>query len=220
MTAASLALADHLRIRGPRLTLRYPEPADALDLFRLGRDPAVTRFFSWGPYEREDQARQWIATLPERRRDGVAFEFVVALGDEVIGVTLLSELDARDRRGVVGTWLGREHWGTGANRETKALVAHLAFETLGLERLGAYADVANHRSQRALDRIGFRREGVLRAFHRHRGEPHDVAVFALLRADWERSELAGVPWHLGDAGRVVSNQERPAQATPRAMQRP
>ncbi|HWH10609.1 MAG TPA: GNAT family protein, partial [Solirubrobacteraceae bacterium] len=46
-----------------------------------------------------------------------------------------------------GTWLGRAHWGTGANRDAKALIARLAFGSLGLERLGAYADVRNLRSQ-------------------------------------------------------------------------
>ncbi len=110
-----------------------------------------------------------------------------------IGITLLSELSRRDRRAVVGTWLGRAHWGTGANRETKALICRLAFETLGLERLGAYADVRNARSQGALERLGFAREGVLRGFHRHGGEARDVALYSLLRSEWERGELASVP---------------------------
>jgi ribosomal-protein-alanine N-acetyltransferase len=110
-----------------------------------------------------------------------------------IGITLLSELSRRDRRAVVGTWLGRAHWGTGANREAKALVCHLAFGALGLERLGAYADVRNTRSQSALERIGFEREGILRGFHRHRGQARDVVLYSLLRSDWEGGELARVP---------------------------
>jgi ribosomal-protein-alanine N-acetyltransferase len=187
-------LADHrVRIRGPRLTLRYPEPADAPALFALASDPAVTEFFSWGPYADASEARAWIDTLPERRRAGTALEFAVTLDDSPIGITLLSELDGRDRRGVVGTWLGRAHWGTGANQEVKALMACLAFSALGLERLGAYADVENVRSQRALERIGFRREGVLRAFHRHYGRPRDVVLYALLADDWRAGELARHP---------------------------
>ncbi len=82
-------------------------------------------------------------------------------------MTGLTELSRRDRRAVVGTWLGRSHWGTGANRESKALIAHLAFRLFGLERLGAYADLDNPRSQRALANVGFQREGVLRRWHRH-----------------------------------------------------
>ena len=109
-----------------------------------------------------------------------------------IGVTGLSELSRRDRRAVVGTWLGRRHWGTGANRESKALIAQLAFRVLGLERLGAYADLDNPRSQRALANLGFEREGVLRRWHRHGQDVHDVIVSSWLEEEWQRSELAQI----------------------------
>jgi RimJ/RimL family protein N-acetyltransferase len=63
---------------------------------------------------------------------------------------------------------------------------------LGIERLGAYADLENTRSQVALERIGFVREGVLRSFHWHADRPRDVVTFSLLRSDWERSPLAQI----------------------------
>jgi ribosomal-protein-alanine N-acetyltransferase len=159
----------------------------------MARDEEVTRFFSWGPYLAEADAAAWLATLPARRGAGIALELaIVDAADRPLGITLLCEFAARDRRCVVGTWLGRDHWGTGVNREAKALVARLAFDRLGIERLGAYADVRNLRSQAALERVGFRREGVLHAFHRHGDAPRDVAIYALLRADWVASPLAEV----------------------------
>jgi len=100
---------------------------------------------------------------------------------------------------VVGTWLGRAHWGTGANHQAKGLLAHLAFGPLDLERLGAYADINNIRSQIALERLGFRREGLLRAFHRHHGEPCDVAIYALLRSSCEQTRLAETPASISGA---------------------
>jgi len=184
--------------RGPSLSLRYPELRDATALFALASDPEVTRFLSWGPYEDPRETLAWLGKLPQRRARGVALELaVVDEFDQPVGITLLSEIDRRDRRAVVGTWLGREYWGTGANRETKALMARLAFGRLGLDRLAAYADVLNTRSQAALERLGFEREGVLRAFHRHYDAVRDVALYALLRRDWERGELARVPAQLG-----------------------
>jgi len=109
-----------------------------------------------------------------------------------IGVTGLSELAARDRRATVGSWFGRESWGSGANRESKAIIAALAFRHLGLDRLTAWANTRNGRSQVALERVGFRREGVLRGWHRHGDARHDVVVFGMLRAEWEASPLAAV----------------------------
>jgi ribosomal-protein-alanine N-acetyltransferase len=109
-----------------------------------------------------------------------------------IGVTGLSEIARRDRRAVVGTWLGREHWGSGANGESKALVLALAFRRLGLLRVSALAHPENVRSLAALERLGFEREGVLRGWHLHRGVPRDVAILRLMRDDFENGPLAGV----------------------------
>ncbi len=182
---------DELVVRGPSLALRYPSSRDAPALFALASDPDVTRFFSWGPYRSEREAHAWLTTLPERRASGIALELaVVDNADNAIGITLPSERHQRDRRAVVGTWLGRSYWGTGANRETKALITHLAFGLLELERLGAYADVRNTRSRTALERIGFTREGILHGFHRHDDVQRDVALYSLMREQWTRGELA------------------------------
>ena len=190
--------AGPLTVSGPLLTLRYADDDDAAALFELGRDPAVTGFFSWGPYERVAQAEAYVAGLAVKRDRGELLEFVIEHPEAgVVGVTGLSEFSLRDRRCVVGTWLGRPFWGTGANAESKALVARLAFEALAMERLTALANTRNGRSQRALERLGFRREGVLAAWHRHGETVHDVVVLGLLRAAWERSPLARVPGQVG-----------------------
>jgi N-acetyltransferase len=178
-------------VRGPSIGLRYATAADAAALLRLGSNPEVTRFFSWGPYSSIDEPHTYIAGLAGERTRGERLDFlIVDERDEPIGVTGLTEYSRRDRRAVVGTWLGREYWGTGVNRESKALIAHLGFEVIGLERLGAYADLENPRSQAALERLGFVSEGRLRRWHRHGDRVHDVLVYSWLRDEWKRSELS------------------------------
>jgi [ribosomal protein S5]-alanine N-acetyltransferase len=203
-----------VEVVGPSLTLRYATASDAAVLLALGSDPEVTRFFSWGPYASIEEPARYVAGLEDERDRGERLEFLIvdqirdraAVSDRSagaatrstgtpgrpLGVTGLTELSQRDRRAVVGTWLGRAHWGTGANREAKALIAHLAFGVLGLERLGAYADLDNPRSQVALERIGFVREGVLRRWHRHGEQVHDVIVYSWLAEEWERSPLRDI----------------------------
>ena len=181
-------------VEGPNLTLRYATQDDADALFALAGDPAVTRFFSWGPYTHPEQPRAYIASLEGKREAGTLLDFLIVhreLGP--IGVTGLSELAARDRRATVGSWVGHRYWGSGANFESKALIAALAFERLGLHRLTAWANTRNGRSQVALERIGFRPEGVLTGWHRHGDVYHDVVVFGMLRRGWERSRLREVP---------------------------
>jgi ribosomal-protein-alanine N-acetyltransferase len=191
---AVTSASDPLVVRGPRLSLRYATAADAPRLFELGADPAVTRFVSGGPYETLAQPEAYIASLPGRRAAGELLDFVIVDPEQgPVGVTGLSELSRRDRRATVGSWLGHRFWGSGANVEAKAMITALAFQRLGYERLTAWANTRNGRSQRALERVGFRREGVLAAWHRHGAAVHDVVIFGMVRAAWERSPLHAVP---------------------------
>jgi [ribosomal protein S5]-alanine N-acetyltransferase len=197
-----------LQVDGPTLSLRYATGEDVEALFGLASDPAVTEWFSWGPYTDRAQPAAYVASLEAKRESGELLEFLTVHREHgPIGVTGLTELSVRDHRATVGTWFGRDWWGTGANRESKALVAALAFEHLGINRLTAWANVHNGRSGRALTKVGFRHEGTLRAWHVHASGVHDVDVFALLRDEWLRSDLREIPvtvtgtapdvWNLG-----------------------
>jgi [ribosomal protein S5]-alanine N-acetyltransferase len=186
-------VAEDLTASGPALTLRYPRAQDAPRLFELASDPLVTDPFSWGPYEKQAEAAEWIASLPRNRADGIALEFAITdQADRPIGVISLLEISRRDRRCVIGIWLGREFWGSGVGDEAESLLAHIAFGPLAMERLGAWVDVNNRRSQRAFERLGFTNEGVLRSFQRHYDKPHDLVSYSLLRSEWEGSPTASV----------------------------
>jgi [ribosomal protein S5]-alanine N-acetyltransferase len=190
MSYSSASIALH----GPTLTLRLPTPDDAPALLELASDPDVTRWFSWGPYRTLEEPLAYIERLAGQRERGEQLDLLVVHREHgPAGITGLSEFSARDLRCTVGTWFGRRFWGSGANRESKALVARLAFGVFGLHRIGAYSNPANERSTRALVSAGFRREGVLRDWHRHDARFHDVNVFGLLRAEWAEGPLAAVP---------------------------
>jgi len=190
MSYSSASIALH----GPTLTLRLPTGDDAPALLDLAAGRIQVGWFSWGPYTSVDEPRAYIERLAGQRERGEQIDLLVVHRERVpAGITGLSEFSGRDQRCVVGTWFGRRFWGTGANRESKAIVAHLTFAVLGLHRLGAYSNPQNERSTRALLGLGFRHEGVLRGWHRHGGRHHDVNVFGMLRADWEDGPLAAVP---------------------------
>lgn len=191
--AASAADADatDLQVVGRDYMLRFATPDDAQQLFDLGSDPAVTRFFSWGPYTSIDQPLGYIASLESSRESGRLLEFVIVQRETnlIVGVTGLTEFSMRDRRAVVGSWMGHKYWGTGVNLASKALVLSLGFNHLGLERISAYSHVRNGRSKAALERLGFVNEGILHSWHRHRDEPQDVYIHCLQKELFRRSEI-------------------------------
>jgi ribosomal-protein-alanine N-acetyltransferase len=185
--------AGDFQVIGHTHLLRFATRDDADQLLGLASDPAVTRFFSWGPYRSIDEPLAYIDSLAEKRARGALLEFVIVerASGQITGVTGLTEFSKRDRRAVVGSWMGHRHWGTGVNQASKSLVLGLGFRRLGLNRISAYSHVNNGRSAKALERIGFRPEGVLHAWHWHRGEPQDVTLHCLLREQYEQTEMAG-----------------------------
>jgi [ribosomal protein S5]-alanine N-acetyltransferase len=190
MSKSSASIALH----GPTLSLRLPEPDDAAALLELAGDAEVTRWFSWGPYTTIEQPLRYLDRLAGQRERGEQIDLLVVHREHgPAGITGLNEFSPRDLRCMVGTWFGRRFWGTGANRESKALVAHLAFAVLGMHRLGSYSNPDNVRSTKALLGVGFRHEGVLRHWHRHGEDYYDVHVFGMLRSDWETGPLAEIP---------------------------
>src|SRR3954453_12954261 len=73
----SIAQVDDFTVGGPTMALRLPEAGDAPALFRLASDPEVTRFFSWGPYREESEARAYLERLPAQRERGEHLDLVV-----------------------------------------------------------------------------------------------------------------------------------------------
>lgn len=105
---------------------------------------------------------------------------------EVLGSTSYYAIEEARRSIAIGhTMLGRPHWRTAINTESKLLLMAHAFGTLDALRLEWHTDIRNERSQQAIARLGAQREGVLRA-HRQRpdGSWRDTVCFAMLADEW------------------------------------
>jgi RimJ/RimL family protein N-acetyltransferase/nitroimidazol reductase NimA-like FMN-containing flavoprotein (pyridoxamine 5'-phosphate oxidase superfamily) len=105
---------------------------------------------------------------------------------EVIGTTSYHLTDPENRSLAIGyTWLGRPWWRSGINTEAKLLLLERAFGTLGAVRVSWFTDERNDRSQRAIERLGATREGILRS-HRRRpdGTWRDSVLYSMTTDDW------------------------------------
>jgi RimJ/RimL family protein N-acetyltransferase len=170
----------------PRLVLRWLEERDLAALQAIFSNPEVLRYWGGEPTPDEDAARR----LLEAIRAGFARQDLFQWGlarredDRVVGTCTLTRIDARNRRAEVGFALGREHWGHGYAGEAMRRLLHFAFRDLDFVRLEADADPRNERSVAVLERLGFRREGLLRERWLVAGEAQDSVIHGLLRREW------------------------------------
>jgi RimJ/RimL family protein N-acetyltransferase/nitroimidazol reductase NimA-like FMN-containing flavoprotein (pyridoxamine 5'-phosphate oxidase superfamily) len=112
-----------------------------------------------------------------------------ALTGEVIGTTSYHDVDEERRRVAIGwTMIGKPWWRTGVNTEAKLMLMGRAFDVLGAERVEWHTDIYNERSQRAIERLGAVREGVLR-HHRQRadGSWRDTVLYSMTAQEWPRA---------------------------------
>lgn len=169
------------------LTPLRPEHAEEL-VAALDDDEELWRYIPLPRPRTLEEMQHWIADCLEQRRQGRRIPFaVIANADgRVIGSTSYVNLSAADRHLDIGwTWYARAHWRSGVNTECKFLLLRHAFEVLHCIRVQFRVDARNLRSQRAVERIGGVREGVLRKVQLlHDGHQRDVAIYSILDVEW------------------------------------
>jgi len=129
--------------------------------------------------------RDWIGETM-RRPASLTFAMIVAETGEPAGVSGYLEIRP-DHRGIeIGrTWIGKAHQGSRVNPESKLLLFRHAFETLGAIRVQLKTDLRNLQSQRAIEKLGAVREGVLRRYQiRSNGEARDTVMYSVLAEEW------------------------------------
>ncbi|KAG8097737.1 hypothetical protein GUJ93_ZPchr0013g35265 [Zizania palustris] len=182
----------------PVVTLRPFGLEDADDFMAWASDDRVMRFLKRPLCATREQAVEQI-------RDTVLghpwFRAICVAGRPVGQVSVWPYADGGGHRANLGYALAHDRWGRGiaaaaidmltvvasarARRTRRMQVVASVFDELpGLERLEAVTDVENARSQRVLEKAGFRREGVLRRYILRRGgETADAIIYSFLASD-------------------------------------
>ncbi|MEE8558649.1 MAG: GNAT family N-acetyltransferase [Myxococcota bacterium] len=170
-----------------RLRLRPLRRSDLDALFQAVQEtlPELVRWLPWAhpDYGRGD-ARRFIRQARLARVRNVTYESaIVDLEDHLVGIMGLHRLDWSRRSAGLGYWIRQSAWGHGYATEAGSRTIEHGFQALGLNRIEAHAALQNHASQRVLEKIGFRREGVARGLEALAGRYVDHVQYGLLRDD-------------------------------------
>lgn len=179
-------IVEPVRLEG-RLIHLVPLTLDhAPDLYRHA-GPEVFHWVLEFPRDGSFEAfRDWMRTTAIEAPASLAFAIVLAETGEPIGVTGYLEIRERHRSLEIGrTWISKAWQGTRVNPESKYLLLQHAFETLGALRVQFKTDSNNVHSQRAIEKLGALREGVLRNYQiRSNGLPRNTVMYSVLADEW------------------------------------
>jgi N-acetyltransferase len=135
-----------------------------------------------------DKVETYIEAALAGQREGRMLPWAVRelAGGTIVGSTRYHDIVAEIDRVEIGyTWYARRWQRTHVNTTCKLLLMQHAFETLGCQVVGLRTDNFNFASQRAIEALGARKDGVIRHHHARRdGSVRDSVMYSVLRAEW------------------------------------
>ena len=128
----------------------------------------------------------FMAAAFKERDFGRAMPFAVCLPDgKIVGMTRYMRMNAAHLRlEIGGTFYAKSVQRTGVNTEAKKLLLTHAFEMMGCNAVEIRTDWFNRRSQAAIERLGAKRDGVLRNHQVMDGRIRDLVVYSIIASEW------------------------------------
>ena len=175
-------------LKGKNARLEPLNATHAQGLFAIGQDEETWRYLLRPRLASPADAQSFVEEALRFETTGTQLPFVIIdqKSNRIAGSTRYLDIRPNDRAIEIGsTWLGREFQRTAINTECKYLLLRYAFDELGMVRVTLKTDARNKRSQRAIERLGATREGVLR---KHMvlwdGYIRDTVYYSILNSEW------------------------------------
>jgi len=132
--------------------------------------------------------RAYVADALQGQREGHMLPWAVRdlASGAIIGSTRYHDIAAAIDRVEIGyTWYAQSRQRTHVNTTCKLLLLRHAFDTLGCQVVGLRTDNFNFRSQRAIEALGAKRDGVIRHYGARRdGTARDLVMYSMLASEW------------------------------------
>jgi [ribosomal protein S5]-alanine N-acetyltransferase len=173
-----------------RLILRPFVDIDAPRLAKLAGDKAVSDTTLRIPYPyNEVMALAWIGTHQSVRDKGLAIFYAIDLKESInligsIGIDVYHS----HRRATIGYWIGREYWNMGYATEAASILLEYVFNVMNLHKVDSHYFVRNQASGRVLEKLGMKREGLLREHILKSGLWEDIIECGILDSEYEQIE--------------------------------
>lgn len=175
-------------LKGENARLEPLAAKHAEGLFAIGQDEKIWRYLLRPRLESVADAQGFVEEALRVAATGSQLPFAIIdqNSNQVAGSTRYLDIRPNDRAIEIGsTWLGCDFQRTAINTECKYLLLRHAFEEQGAVRVTLKTDGRNEQSQRAIERLGAVREGVLRKHMVMRdGYVRDTVYYSILDSEW------------------------------------
>lgn len=154
------------------------------DLFELFSDENVTRYYNIKTLTEENEAQKFVDWFQSRFKDKLSVRWGIALKSEkkIIGTIGFNNF-TKEHRANLGYDLQKKYWNKGYMTESLNAVIEFGFKVLEINRIEAEVMQGNIISERVLEKLGFKKEGILRQWMFWNGNHYDMSMYSLLRTE-------------------------------------
>ena len=178
----------HVSLIGAHVRLEPLSLAHAEGLLPHALEPEIWLYIPYGNINTLEKLQNMISGLLRKQETGSDLCYTVfhQASNQPIGMTRYISVD-RGNYGVEigGTWYGKDYRRSAVNTEAKYLLLRHAFEVFACQRVQIQSDVRNERSQRAIERLGAVREGIMRKNKRMPdGHQRNSIMYSIIDDEW------------------------------------
>jgi RimJ/RimL family protein N-acetyltransferase len=172
-------------LEGERIYFRLIEREDLPQRVKWINDPAIQHTLNYDYPTSLARTQKWFDTvlMDSSRRD---FSVLTLADDTYIGFCGLINIEELVKKAEMYAVIGdREYWGAGYGTEIYRVLMNYGFNEIGLNKIYGYQLVHNEAAHRVVEKLGWKRDGLLRQDIYSHGRIRDRYIVSILRRDWK-----------------------------------
>ena len=171
-------------IKTERLLLRPIAQNDIHNIYKGLSHQDVIKYYgvSFTSLEATEEQMIWYKEL-EETETGIWWA-VCSLDDQTFyGAGGFNNLSKQHKKAEIGFWLLPQFWGKGLMQEAFPIICNYGFEKLGLNRIEGFVESENINCKKAVEKLNFKLEGIMRDCEIKDGKPLSIAIYSKLKTD-------------------------------------
>jgi [ribosomal protein S5]-alanine N-acetyltransferase len=168
-----------------RLFLREMTAEDVNSLLMLFGNPEVVKFIGMQPIKTIEQANEWLKWMGGFFAEKEGLRWGITLQDGTfVGSAGLHRWNKEAQYAKIGCDIAFKYWGNGYGQEAMRQIIEFGWEQMKLNRIEAEIVSGNEASVHVVEKLGFKKEGVLRQRLLKGGKFYDILIYSVLRSEY------------------------------------
>lgn len=157
-------------------------------MYEYSLKPEFYRYFEYGPHKNVNETKQYLDNLIDLSNTQNGFYWFIKLKEKkkIIGTFGVLNIDEKRFSAEIGYGLSPDYWGRGFFKEALILVLKHLFFNLNFIRISSKTRFDNLPSIKGLEKVGFKKEGIMRDFYNSsNGKRFDAILYSILRGEFQ-----------------------------------